>query len=260
MSLGPDPANPNGDRADAGVAARRGGNHGDGTGRFREGRGHGHGRHRGRPDGGRTARSRSTASTATSRSSSRRASARRASSPATTSRPREPPRRRRRPPTLVRLEGGKTRATATATGSGQGGWRRWRVRRQLRPAPAATTRGGCGPPASSAVRPPRPRFVRGRGVGCFAAGPRSCDRGAVQRHGEPCFRYAWHLLGRREDAEDATQATFLAVHARWRAGRPCSSRVPGSCGSRATSAWGGFARPRGCPRWARWTTASTPLR
>jgi RNA polymerase sigma factor (sigma-70 family) len=26
------------------------------------------------------------------------------------------------------------------------------------------------------------------------------------------FRYAWHLLGRREDAEDATQATFLAVH------------------------------------------------
>lgn len=26
------------------------------------------------------------------------------------------------------------------------------------------------------------------------------------------FRYAWHLLGRREDAEDASQATFLAVH------------------------------------------------
>jgi RNA polymerase sigma factor (sigma-70 family) len=26
------------------------------------------------------------------------------------------------------------------------------------------------------------------------------------------LRYAWHLLGRREDAEDATQATFLAVH------------------------------------------------
>ena len=33
-----------------------------------------------------------------------------------------------------------------------------------------------------------------------------------KRHGDTVFRYAWHLLGRREDAEDATQATFLAVH------------------------------------------------
>jgi RNA polymerase sigma-70 factor (ECF subfamily) len=33
-----------------------------------------------------------------------------------------------------------------------------------------------------------------------------------QRHGATVFRYAWHLLGRREDAEDASQATFLAVH------------------------------------------------
>jgi RNA polymerase sigma-70 factor, ECF subfamily len=33
-----------------------------------------------------------------------------------------------------------------------------------------------------------------------------------RRHGDTVFRYAWHLLGRREDAEDATQATFLAVH------------------------------------------------
>jgi RNA polymerase sigma factor (sigma-70 family) len=33
-----------------------------------------------------------------------------------------------------------------------------------------------------------------------------------KRHGGTVFRYAWHLLGRREDAEDATQATFLAVH------------------------------------------------
>jgi RNA polymerase sigma-70 factor (ECF subfamily) len=31
-------------------------------------------------------------------------------------------------------------------------------------------------------------------------------------HGGTVLRYAWHLLGRREDAEDATQATFLAVH------------------------------------------------
>jgi RNA polymerase sigma-70 factor (ECF subfamily) len=34
-----------------------------------------------------------------------------------------------------------------------------------------------------------------------------------RRHGATVFRYAWHLLGRREDAEDATQATFLAAHA-----------------------------------------------
>ena len=33
-----------------------------------------------------------------------------------------------------------------------------------------------------------------------------------RRHGTTVFRYAWHLLGSREDAEDATQATFLAVH------------------------------------------------
>ncbi len=33
-----------------------------------------------------------------------------------------------------------------------------------------------------------------------------------RRHGDTVFRYAWHLMGRREDAEDATQATFLAVH------------------------------------------------
>jgi RNA polymerase sigma factor (sigma-70 family) len=34
-----------------------------------------------------------------------------------------------------------------------------------------------------------------------------------RRHSRTVFRYAWHLLGRREDAEDATQATFLSVHA-----------------------------------------------
>ncbi len=33
-----------------------------------------------------------------------------------------------------------------------------------------------------------------------------------KHHGGTVLRYAWHLLGRREDAEDATQATFLAVH------------------------------------------------
>jgi RNA polymerase sigma-70 factor (ECF subfamily) len=33
-----------------------------------------------------------------------------------------------------------------------------------------------------------------------------------KQHGGTVLRYAWHLLSRREDAEDATQATFLAVH------------------------------------------------
>ena len=33
-----------------------------------------------------------------------------------------------------------------------------------------------------------------------------------KQHGGTVLRYAWHLVGRREDAEDATQATFLAVH------------------------------------------------
>lgn len=45
--------------------------------------------------------------------------------------------------------------------------------------------------------------------------PRDAGRATellYKRHGDTVFRYAWHLLGRREDAEDATQATFLAVH------------------------------------------------
>lgn len=45
--------------------------------------------------------------------------------------------------------------------------------------------------------------------------PRDAGRATevlYRRHGVTVFRYAWHLLGRREDAEDATQATFLAVH------------------------------------------------
>ena len=54
------------------------------------------------------------------------------------------------------------------------------------------------------------------GAGRRAAGlPRDPGRATellYRRHGNTVFRYAWHLLGRREDAEDATQATFLAVH------------------------------------------------
>ena len=66
--------------------------------------------------------------------------------------------------------------------------------------------------ASSQVAAPSP--VRA-GAGRSAVLPRDPGRATealYKRHGETVFRYAWHLLGRREDAEDATQATFLAVH------------------------------------------------
>jgi RNA polymerase sigma factor (sigma-70 family) len=53
------------------------------------------------------------------------------------------------------------------------------------------------------------------GAGRVAGLPRDPGRATellYKRHGATVFRYAWHLLGRREDAEDASQATFLAVH------------------------------------------------
>jgi RNA polymerase sigma factor (sigma-70 family) len=34
-----------------------------------------------------------------------------------------------------------------------------------------------------------------------------------RKFGTSVYRFSWHMLGSREDAEDATQATFLAVHA-----------------------------------------------
>ena len=65
------------------------------------------------------------------------------------------------------------------------------------------------PSAAPAPTPVRP------GPGRASALPRDAGRATellYVRHGGTVFRYAWHLLGRREDAEDATQATFLAVH------------------------------------------------
>lgn len=53
------------------------------------------------------------------------------------------------------------------------------------------------------------------GAGRVVGLPRDPGRATellYKRHGATVFRYAWHLLGRREDAEDASQATFLAVH------------------------------------------------
>jgi RNA polymerase sigma-70 factor (ECF subfamily) len=67
-------------------------------------------------------------------------------------------------------------------------------------------------PAQSAVAAPSPVYP---GAGRSSALPRDPGRATevlYRRHGDTVFRYAWHLLGRREDAEDATQATFLAVH------------------------------------------------
>jgi RNA polymerase sigma factor (sigma-70 family) len=34
-----------------------------------------------------------------------------------------------------------------------------------------------------------------------------------RKYGTAVYRFSWHMLGSREDAEDAAQATFLAVHA-----------------------------------------------
>jgi RNA polymerase sigma factor (sigma-70 family) len=53
------------------------------------------------------------------------------------------------------------------------------------------------------------------GSGRASALPRDAGRATetlYRRHGKTVFRYSWHVLGSREDAEDATQATFLAVH------------------------------------------------
>lgn len=67
-------------------------------------------------------------------------------------------------------------------------------------------------PAPSPVAAPSPVLP---GAGRSSVLPRDPGRATeslYRRHGDTVFRYAWHLLGRREDAEDATQATFLAVH------------------------------------------------
>jgi RNA polymerase sigma factor (sigma-70 family) len=63
----------------------------------------------------------------------------------------------------------------------------------------------------SPAHAPSPAAGTGRAAGL----PRDPGRATellYKRHGTTVFRYAWHVLGRREDAEDASQATFLAVH------------------------------------------------
>jgi RNA polymerase sigma-70 factor, ECF subfamily len=61
-------------------------------------------------------------------------------------------------------------------------------------------------PAPSPVHPGAGRAAR------LPDDPGRATELLYKRHGRTVLRYAWHLLGRREDAEDATQATFLAVH------------------------------------------------
>jgi RNA polymerase sigma-70 factor (ECF subfamily) len=69
--------------------------------------------------------------------------------------------------------------------------------------------------AQAAPSPARAPSPSDPGAGRSAGLPRDQGRATellYRRHGSTVFRYAWHLLGRREDAEDASQATFLAVH------------------------------------------------
>jgi RNA polymerase sigma-70 factor (ECF subfamily) len=58
-----------------------------------------------------------------------------------------------------------------------------------------------------------PPVIRGE---ASAVARRDAGREAAalyRRHAATVYRYAWHMLGDREDAEDATQAAFLSVHA-----------------------------------------------
>ena len=63
----------------------------------------------------------------------------------------------------------------------------------------------------SPAHAPSPAAGTGRAAG-LPRDPGRATKQLYKRHGTTVFRYAWHVLGRREDAEDASQATFLAVH------------------------------------------------
>ncbi len=69
-------------------------------------------------------------------------------------------------------------------------------------------------PAPSPVDPGAGRATYGEHAetGRLPSDPGRATEQLYRLHGGTVLRYAWHLLGRREDAEDATQATFLAVH------------------------------------------------
>ena len=56
-----------------------------------------------------------------------------------------------------------------------------------------------------AVAIPRPSGARSRNEGALTAA-------LYKQHAGELLRFAWHRLGRLEDAEDAVQATFLSAH------------------------------------------------
>ena len=64
-------------------------------------------------------------------------------------------------------------------------------------------------PATDAAPPPA---IQGEARSSLPADPSRATAALYRRHGATVYRYAWHMLGSREDAEDATQATFLSVH------------------------------------------------
>ena len=64
-------------------------------------------------------------------------------------------------------------------------------------------------PATDAAPPPA---IQGEARSSLPGDPSRATAALYRRHGATVYRYAWHMLGSREDAEDATQATFLAVH------------------------------------------------
>ncbi len=64
-------------------------------------------------------------------------------------------------------------------------------------------------PASDSAPPPA---IRREVRSSLPADPSRATAALYRRHGATVYRYAWHMLGSREDAEDATQATFLSVH------------------------------------------------
>ena len=58
--------------------------------------------------------------------------------------------------------------------------------------------------------------------------PRRDVRRAVQDHQSKVFRLAYRLTGRREEAEDVAQETFLKLPRRRPDGHPKSSRLVGA--------------------------------
>ena len=84
----------------------------------------------------------------------------------------------------------------------------------------------------AAVRDPRtgtapPPVIRGEAPAVVRRDAGRATAQLYRRHAPTVYRFAWQMLGAREDAEDATQATFLSVHAALADGTVCASRRHG---------------------------------